>query len=135
MADISKIKALDGITYNIKANNIHDDLDSTSASDALSANQGRILNEKCNALNNSLTNITPTITGYTASDASTNNITYPTGKTKSDLYPISVGFYRNARWVFNNSAYMISLTNANIVLEINPGFEYLWGLPYVIMYR
>ena len=47
MADISKIKTLDGTTYNIKdakaIHNVYDGLDSTSTSDALSANKGKEL--------------------------------------------------------------------------------------------
>ena len=75
------------------------------------------------------------LTGNTASDSNTNNLTFPDGKTKSNFYPICVGFYRNTNWVFNGAAYQIALTNSNIVLELNSGFEYFRGLPFVIMYR
>lgn len=88
-----------------------------------------------NALNSNLANITPMLTGNTASDSNTNNLTFPDGKTKSNFYPICVGFYRNTNWVFNGAAYQIALTNSNIVLELNSGFEYFRGLPFVIMYR
>ena len=48
MADISKIKALNGTTYDIKdskaIHNVYDGLDSSSTDEALSANMGRLLN-------------------------------------------------------------------------------------------
>lgn len=42
-------------TGSLITHNVYDELDSDSASDALSANQGRILNEKYNALNSNMT--------------------------------------------------------------------------------
>lgn len=42
-------------TGSLITHDVHDGLDSTSASDALSANQGRVLNEKYNTLNSNLT--------------------------------------------------------------------------------
>lgn len=80
-------------------------------------------------------NFTPIITGTTVSDSSTNNITYPDGKSKSNFYPICVGFYRKAAWLFYSPAYEIGLTNSNIRLTLNSGFEYLRGIPFIIMYR
>lgn len=48
MADISKIKTLNGTTYDIKdakaVHNVYNGLDSTSTNDALSANMGKLLN-------------------------------------------------------------------------------------------
>ena len=75
------------------------------------------------------------ITGTTASDSNTNNIAFPEGKSKSNFYPICVGFYRNATWLFFSPAYEIGLTNSDIVLTLNNEFEYLRGVPFVIMYR
>lgn len=50
MADISKIKTLNGTTYDIKdakaVHNVYDGLDSSSTDDALSANMGKLLNSK-----------------------------------------------------------------------------------------
>jgi len=106
-----------------------------STSNLVADSSGGGLNSLKADLDTLNSNITPKITGNTASDSNTNNITYPTGRNKSNIYPISVGFYRNANWVFNNSAYQISLTNSNIVLELDSNFEYFRGMPYVIMYR
>jgi hypothetical protein len=56
MADISKIKTLDGTTYEIKdakaIHNVYDGLDSSSTDNALSANMGRLLNSDLNANTN-----------------------------------------------------------------------------------
>lgn len=53
MADISKIKALDGITYNIKdakaIHDVYDGYDSTSTTAALSANKGKELYDSLGA--------------------------------------------------------------------------------------
>ena len=75
------------------------------------------------------------ITGTTASDSNRNSIAFPEGKSKSNFYPISVGFYRNAILLFFSPAYEIGLTNSDIALTLNDGFEYLRGTPFVIMYR
>ena len=65
--------------------NVYDGLDSTSTSDALSANQGRVLNEKYNALNSKLTIVTATHSfgnvGAGAGTWATINLPVPSGKT------------------------------------------------------
>ena len=62
MADISKIKTLNGTTYNIKdakaIHNVYNDLDSTSTTDALSANMGKTLKTSVDALNDNIANMT-----------------------------------------------------------------------------
>lgn len=66
---ITPSDVLDGVTFhdrsgapqtgNLITHNVYDGLDSTSTSDALSANQGRVLNEKYNALDSNMANLFP----------------------------------------------------------------------------
>lgn len=55
MAYIGQIQMADGTLYDMKGKNIIDNLTSTSIEDALSANQGRVLNASLTSLDNTLT--------------------------------------------------------------------------------
>lgn len=111
--------------------NIVDNLISTSTTDALSANQGRLLNEKINSItthshsNKSvLDNITSTnITNW--NNAHTNNHTHGTNK-NCDVYRLLVGNYGGIRSAETNNDILI-FSDDNITLNANGKHLYLGG--------
>lgn len=115
-------------TSNISANG-------TLSGSNLTAVSSGGMNDVYSTLNSKIDNITPTITGTTSANSNSTTIQYPAGKSKSNLFPIAVGFYHNTNWVFNGSSCQLSLTNSDIALELSSGFEYFRGLSFVIVYR
>lgn len=82
-------------TGNLITHNVYDGLDSTSTSDALSANQGRVLNEKYDALNSNFANM------FTRKYRTYSSITIPSsGYIKVDSY---------SEMDVNDSLYLISM--------------------------
>lgn len=101
-----------------------DNLNSDSATDALSAKQGKILYNMINQ----------TITGTLDESNMSTTVLYPTGKTKSDFVPIAVGMYRNTRWYFDGKSHHIALTNDGIVIELATDYSYYKGSMFQIRY-
>lgn len=111
--------------------NIVDNLISTSTTDALSANQGRLLNEKINSItthshsNKSvLDNITSTnITNW--NNAHANNHTHGTNK-NCDVYRLIVGNYGGIRQAETNND-ILKFGDGDITLNANGRNLYLGG--------